>query len=265
MSKTTKQEMKAEIRRLAPFNHNVRLPYGLQTAPPETHKTKDGPSSRVAELVDHAFPALLEVCGGSLEGLRVLDLACSSGGFSVEASRLGADYVLGIDVVARYIEQAKFIKNALQIESVDFRQLDIYDLNKDDVGQFDVTLCLGLLYHLENPVLAMRTVSAVTRRILVVDTTIIDTGNEEMALWHMNLPRPVQTVADRSATTGLWRDRTYVQFSPNSTAVHRLLEFLGFADVQRIEPRVDNRQVSNRQKRYLTGKRATFLARRSTS
>jgi tRNA (mo5U34)-methyltransferase len=155
----SKQEMEARIRELAPFHHDVRLPYGLQTAPggPQGRKVP-----RVKNLVDHAFPALLEVCGGSLKGMRVLDLACSSGGFSVEASRLGADYVLGIDIVDQYVEQARFIKSALELENVEFKKIDVYDLDENNSGRFDVTFCFGLLYHLESPVLAMRKVAAIT-------------------------------------------------------------------------------------------------------
>ncbi len=49
----TNQEMEAEIRRLAHFRHGIHLPYDLRTA-------KD---SWVENLVDHAFPALLEASG----------------------------------------------------------------------------------------------------------------------------------------------------------------------------------------------------------
>lgn len=180
------------------------------------------------------------------------------GGFSVEASRLGADYVLGVDIVDRYIEQANFIKAALEIENIEFEKYDIHDLDESNVGRFDVTFCFGLLYHLENPVLAMRTASAVTSRAMVVDTNTIVTQNEEIELWHMNFPSPKSSTDSKRATTNLWRDSPYAQFRPNALAVRRLLEFLGFDDVRRIEPKADNRREA-----YLTGERATFLAVRS--
>jgi SAM-dependent methyltransferase len=255
----TKQEMEAEIHRLAPFHHDVRLPYGLQTAPRETRKSSVKPS-RLENLVGHAFPGLLEVCGGSFDGMRVLDLACSSGGFSMQASRLGADYVLGVDVVDRYIEQAEFIKAALGIKNVEFKKLDIYELDESNVGRFDVTFCLGLLYHLENPVLAMRKVSAVTGRVMILDTATMVTENEEVALWHMNFPSPAPATGNKRAATNLWRDRPYCQFRPNVTAVRQLLEFLGFDDVRRVEPKADNTR-----KEYFNGERTTFIATRSKS
>lgn len=259
MTVMTKQEMEAEIHRLAPFHHDVQLPYGLQTAPPETRKSSVKPS-RLDNLAGHAFPGLLKVCGGSLKGMRVLDLACSSGGFSVEASRLGADYVLGIDVVDRYIQQAEFIKAALEIQNVEFKKLDIYDVDESSVGRFDVTFCFGLLYHLENPVLAMRKVSAVTGRVMVLDTATIVTENEEVALWYMNFPSSAPATGNKRAATNLWRDREYCQFRPNATAVRQLLEFLGFDDVQRVEP-----NANNTREEYFNGERTTFIATRSSS
>lgn len=254
----TKQEIEGEIRRLAPFHHNLQLPYGLQTAPPETRTRRQPP--RVENLSHHAFPGLIEVCGGSLDGMRVLDLACNSGGLSVGASRLGADYVLGIDIVDRYIEQAEFIKAALGIENIEFKKLDIHDLDEGSVGRFDVTFCFGLLYHLENPVLAMSKVSAITDRVMVVDTGTIVTENDERALWHMNFPSLAPSADNKNAGTNLWRNRPVCQFKPNATAVRQLLEFLGFDDVRRVEPAADNDRQA-----YFTGQRETFIATRSRS
>lgn len=254
MTAMTKQEMEAEMRRLAPFRHNLELPHGLRTGSEEPD-LQDFEASRVQGLVDHAFPALLEACGGSLEGLRVLDLACNSGGFSLEASRLGADYVLGVDIVDRYLEQANFVKAALGVENVEFRKMDVYDLSDESVGAFDVTFCFGLLYHLENPVLAMRKIGSVTGRVMLVDTNMVVTEDESIPLWRMSFPSPATSTDRAGASTDLWRDREYCQFKPNAVAVRRLLKFLGFGKVRRIEPKAGNVPEN-----YLEGKRATFLA-----
>ena len=42
--------------------------------------------------------------------------------------------------------------------------------NLGDYGSFDVTFCCGLLYHLEDPVTFLRTVSQLTRRVLILQT-----------------------------------------------------------------------------------------------
>jgi tRNA (mo5U34)-methyltransferase len=110
MSKTlTEQEIREEIERLSPFFHDIELPYGLRTYVPELSR-RDSERKRLARLLRHFWPTLLSVYGGSLRGQRVLDLACNCGGLSVEAAKAGAEYVLGIDIVDRYLEQAEFVK-----------------------------------------------------------------------------------------------------------------------------------------------------------
>src|SRR5919112_1041960 len=262
MPELTREQMQEEIRRLRPFRHNLRLPYGLQTAPPESQPSRQQHDARIDTLIRHAFPALLKECGGSLEGLRVLDLGCNSGGFSVEAHKRGAEYVLGLDGVDRYIEQAAFVKTALDIgDSVEFRNVGVYDLDPDEVGRFDVTFFFGLLYHLENPVLAMRKVSAVTDHVLVVDTNTILAGDkQETPLWRMSFPSPVTSPDDPLASTGLWRNQEYCELKPNAAAVTGLLKLGGFDRVRLLAPTADGLPEV-----YQNGRRKTFLAVKGTA
>lgn len=248
------REIKDEIKRLAPFHHNIELPYGLGTHLPEFGR-REVEKTRLANLIKHAWPSMLEVFGGSFEGQRVLDAACSCGGFSVEAVKSGAEFVSGIDITEHYIEQARFIKRALNLENVDFQVKAIDDLEPENVGHFDVTFCFGILYHLENPVLSMRKLSAITRRVMVVDTTVIPTPGSQAPLWHMNFPAAV-TPEDPSATTSLWRmDKHACQFTPNTWAVIELLKFLGFSTVTQLDPK-----ELGLEERYYNGRRVTFLA-----
>ena len=166
-----RQEIADEIVRLAPFHHSVDLPFGLSTHIPERAR-RPVESTRVSNLVRHAFPALMDACGGSLQDKRVLDVACNCGGFSVEAARRGSPSVLGIDVVDHYIEQAALIKRALGLEQLDFRVLDLEALDGEVTAPFDVTFCFGILYHLENPVQAMRILAQQTRHCMLIDTDL---------------------------------------------------------------------------------------------
>jgi SAM-dependent methyltransferase len=263
----TEKELKQEIHRLAPFHHKVELPYGLTTHVSEMSR-RAIEYTRLSNLVRHAFPALLEVCGGSLEGKRVLDIACNCGGFSVEAAKLGAKYVLGFDVVDHYIEQAHFIKRALNLEQVDFKLMDLDKIDVSNVGQFDITFCFGILYHLENPVSSMKRLSSVTRHVMLVDTDLVSMSFKRRLLdfrgffarrpfWLMNMQSP-STSDPTSVTTHLWRRDRIVQFQPNETAVVELLKFLGFQKVSRLKP-----TLVDLEKRYYTGVRGTFLAVRA--
>lgn len=249
-----RETLERDIRRLAPFHHDVELPHGLRTCPPDlARRTRD--QVRLRDLSEHAFPSLLEVCGGSLKGLRVLDVACSCGGFSVEAHNRGADYVLGIDIVDRYIEQAQFIKGALELDNVEFRQLDVDEVEESTVGLFDVVFCFGILYHLQNPVGAMTRLSRVTRKIMLVDTALARTWFDRRPLWLMNVSTPAASLSAQSASTSLWRHGESIQFRPTASAVTELLRFLGFDQVRQLKP-----QVSWLEKRYYSGRWGTFLA-----
>jgi len=251
----TEQEMRDEIRRLAPFRHAVDLPYGLSTYVPELNR-RETERTRLSNLVKHVWPSLLQICGGSFHGQRILDVGCNCGGFSFGAAKSGAEYVLGIDVVDRYVEQANFIKRALALQQVEFKKMLIEDLDEAIVGHFDITFCFGILYNLENPVLAMKKLSSVTRRIMVVDTDVAQTAIGESPIWRMNFRDP-DTPESPSISTSLWRMKRVCQFEPNAHAVNELLNFIGFSNVMPIEPVVEGLE-----KRYYRGKRKTWLARR---
>lgn len=254
----SKAELQAAVERLAPFHHAIDLPYGLSTYVP-TASRQDRERTRMQTLLDHAWPSILTACGGSLAGKRVLDVACNCGGFSVHAARAGADYVLGIDIEPHYIEQANLVKEAVDLHNLDFQRLDLMDLDRSKHGMFDLVLFFGILYHLENPVLSLKRISAVAGHVLAVDTTlmkvpIINRILDRWPMWHMRRVAGVDSNAS-NITTSRWRPKEFCQFSPNSRAVTNLLEYCGFANVERLKPK-----VSGLEKRYYDGRRATFIA-----
>ena len=69
--------------------------------------------------------------------------------------------------------QAQFVKEALDLTNVEFRKLDLYDLSADEVGTFDVVLCFGILYHLEDPVRGMKVMSELCTHAMLVDTALL--------------------------------------------------------------------------------------------
>ena len=229
----TEQQIRDGIRDLAPFHHSIDLPYGLNTL--SENPAGVGHGDRMSRLIRHGWPALLNVCGGSLEGLDVLDVACNCGGFTVQAARSGAKHVLGFDVVDRYIEQGKFVKAALaqELPGIDFRQLRVEDVSAETVGTFDVTLCFGILYHLQDPVSAMQSIASVTKNVLFVGTRIFEPQSRwprrdlNQSLWRMNIRKP----DSKPSTANSWVDEPKCQFEPTIKAVIDLLRFLGFSQV----------------------------------
>jgi tRNA (mo5U34)-methyltransferase len=105
-----------------------------------------------------------------LTGRRVLDIGAWDGWFSFEAERNGAE-VTAIDCV----EVANFLEIQKKLGSrVDYRILDFYELPEAGLGTFDFVFCLGILYHLKHPLLALEIACALTTDTAIVESFVID-------------------------------------------------------------------------------------------
>ena len=86
---------------------------------------------------------------GTLAGLRVLDLGSHEGGYSIALAQQGA-LVTSVESRSAHIAKARFAADALRIgDKITVIQDDIRNVDVDRFGEFDVVLCLGVLYHLE--------------------------------------------------------------------------------------------------------------------
>jgi SAM-dependent methyltransferase len=150
--------------------HNIRLADGLYTISPDP-AGDEVKLRRVTQLASDVF-------GGSLAGVRVLDLACLEGMYSIELARRGAD-VVAIEGREANVEKARFAARTLGL-GVDFQLGDVRDLSSERHGEFDLVLALGILYHLDADDLfsVIERIGAVTRRALVVDTGVGIVGKE---------------------------------------------------------------------------------------
>jgi 2-polyprenyl-3-methyl-5-hydroxy-6-metoxy-1,4-benzoquinol methylase len=91
-----------------------------------------------------------DITGEPLEMLRVLDLACLEGHYSIEFALHGAN-VLAIEGREGNLAKARFVKEALSLNNLELALDDVRKLDQDRHGVFDVVLCLGILYHLDTP------------------------------------------------------------------------------------------------------------------
>jgi tRNA (mo5U34)-methyltransferase len=105
-------------------------------------------------------------------GMRVLDIGARDGFFSFELERRGAE-VLAVDYMPA--ERTGFpIAARLLGSRVVFRQANIYDLTPAEMGTFDLVLFLGLLYHLPDPIRAIRIVRRLCSSRMYLETLVID-------------------------------------------------------------------------------------------
>jgi tRNA (mo5U34)-methyltransferase len=134
------KEVAREIARYEGWYHRMELAPGLVT--PGIHHT-----DVVLERLDRlGLPR-------SCRGLRALDIGCRDGFFSFELERRGAE-VVAIDYADSEVTGFGIAARCLH-SSVTCLTDNVYNLDPERYGQFDVVLFLGVLYHLRNPMLAL--------------------------------------------------------------------------------------------------------------
>ncbi len=104
-----------------------------------------------------------------LRGKRVLDIGAWDGWFSFECERRGAD-VVAVDCVEldTFVEARRLIGS-----KVEYLTLDVNELSARRLGQFDVVLFFGVLYHLRHPLLGLEKAVELSRDIALVESFVI--------------------------------------------------------------------------------------------
>ena len=101
---------------------------------------------------------------------------------------------------------------------------DFLTVDLDRLGSFDVVLYLGVLYHMQDPLQALRRVARVTREVAIIETAAVVVPDlEERAL------------VEFFPEDGLGDDPTN-WWTPNEAALHGLCRAAGFARVETVIP-----------------------------
>lgn len=86
--------------------------------------------------------------GNTINGKRILDIACGEGGHSVQFAQAGAKQVLGVEGRELYVNRANMIADALGLGNMSVELGDVRAIDSEKTGQFDITICFGILHHL---------------------------------------------------------------------------------------------------------------------
>jgi len=98
----------------------------------------------------------------------LVDLGSLEGGYSLMANKLGFK-VSSVEGRYKNCEKIQWLKK-LTGANFDIIWEDVKDIDKFSKKGYDVTLCLGLLYHLDNPVDFLTKVASKTNDLLVLST-----------------------------------------------------------------------------------------------
>jgi tRNA (mo5U34)-methyltransferase len=158
-----------------------------------------------------------------LTGLSVLDIGAWDGFFSFEAERRGARRVLATDSFCwdgggwGTKKGFDLARRALG-SRVEDKWIEVLNLSPETVGTFDVVLCLGILYHMKHPLLALEKVASVTTGQLIMQTQVdmLAVGRPAMAFYPGN---------ELGGDPTNW-------FAPNPAALTAMLELVGFQKIE---------------------------------
>ena len=170
----TVAEITRDIARVPSWYHQIELAPGVVTP---------GINHSAAALAALDLPA-------DLRGARVLDIGTRDGFFAFECERRGAE-VVAVD--AAPLQQTGFAVAASILGSrVQYQQRSIWTLSPESDGTFDVVLCLGLLYHLRDPLAALDLVRMLCRGTLYLETAVLDPGSAAtfagLGAWTASVP-----------------------------------------------------------------------------
>lgn len=222
------RELREIVARFGPWSaHNIRLAGDLYTIGNEVV----GDEIKLRRILR----TVADVAGRPLATLRILDLACLEGMYAVEFARHGAQ-VVGIEGREQNLAKARFAKEVLALPTLEFVHDDVRNLSRAKYGEFDVVLCLGILYHLDAPdvFVFLERMAEVCRGFAVIDTHIAT--NAAGSCVHQGRTYrgrtfaehdPASTPADRAAD--LWSSLDNVEsFWPTRASLLNALAHAGF-------------------------------------
>lgn len=204
-------------------------------------------------------------------GGRVVDLGAHEGWFSLRALEWGADSVLAVDVREINTRRAVLLRDHFGIppERLRVHTASVYDIDAADIGRFDVVLALGLIYHLENPIGALRVAAGLAAPgALIVVESQLHRGGPVKTGWGMTDERTGESILiteaaswvakfeplDVQDTTPLAAYGGVVSLIPNRAALEQALHAVGFEGV-----RIAAASGDDLNQQYRRGDRGVFV------
>ncbi len=168
------------------------------------------------QTIQHVVKKLKPALGLS----NAVDAGCGVGFFSQTLAECGLR-VCGFDARAENVAEAR-----RRFPEIPFEQADVQARGILRLGTFDLVVCFGLIYHLENPLLAIRNLRGITEKCLLLES--------------MCLPEEKSSILLRAEPRQGNQSLTDVACYPSEMTFAKMLYLAGFASVYRIVPLPDH-------------------------
>jgi tRNA (mo5U34)-methyltransferase len=149
-----------------------------------------------------------------LTGKSFLDVGCWEGINCAEAAKRGARKVVGVDLCT-----SRELRRNVDTYGFEFIQMDVLSEKWLELDDFDVVLCSGVLYHVENVISLLFRLRKVTRELLVLETATRDVGGDE--------PTMLFKPTDDSSNPSNW-------WVPNRSCLREMVRSCGFDDPREV-------------------------------
>jgi SAM-dependent methyltransferase len=146
-------------------------PYPVDIAPLEARPPEPGPAvfdAPSALEINRARMEHLRSLGLPLAGKSVLDVGAGVGYLARELAGMGCR----VHCVEGREDNVAVLKQRHPDIPATVGDAERFDLAS--LGRFDAVFCYGLLYHLENPIAALRNMAAACGELLLLETTVCD-------------------------------------------------------------------------------------------
>ena len=208
---------------------------------------------------DDAF--YLKYRTGRLGGLRGVLGAKFDSVMRGAAAITAGNKVLATDARDTHIADARLIFNALdQSGEIRTLQSDVHSLDTTALGKFDLVLCFGLIYHLENPIGALRKAFELCKNVCLIETQIapgqsgmVDYGSYRFV---KQIEASFVVIDETHETHGSEASTQGICLIPNLDGLIWILGKIGFSRVEAVPVPADGYE------QLLYGKRAMLAAYR---
>lgn len=210
-----RERLIAEVNRLGHWEYYFPFAHGVTT---RINSSFDDDTVRFHRYRSALISeTIADILGEEKKGATAIDLACHCGAFTMDLANRGLEHVFGLEYRDKNLAQARFLKEYYQVRNASFGQGDVYEL--DASKTYDVVMCLGILYHVVQPVELLEFCFRSARKFAVIDTVC-----------HKQPISAYMVVGDKNPEIAIEGTRR-VEFQPTYRGLLETLKQVGFNDI----------------------------------